>query len=370
DGGAGHPHLPGVDRRAAVEHPVGRRPGPEARHRGARRGPLRPRRRQGPGAGVPGRPAAPRPQDGRGGGGLRRVRRVQAEGGQGDRHAVDERRQARRRAVDHRRQGGEGQGDGARPDPAVRRPAGRRQDVDRQVDRPRPGAEVRPRGPRRHPRRGRHPRPPADLRRRHARPDHPGPQAGRHQEPRLPARRGRQAGRLVPGRPRQRAFGSPRPGAERHVHGQLSERAVRPERGPLRGHRELHPEHPRPAFGPDGGGGLRRLHRAREGRDRQDLPHPPPARGIGPDERGGLVHRRGRGGRRRRVHPRERRAPARTPERRRGPHGRPHARRRRADRPDPRPRGRPRAARPAQGPPRARGRRPRGRRGDRHVLHP
>ena len=45
---------------------------------------------------------------------------------------------------------------------------------------------------------------------------------------------------------------------------------------------QLPPEHPRPAARPDGGRRVRRLHRAREGRDRQDVPDPPPARGVGP----------------------------------------------------------------------------------------
>ena len=71
-------------------------------------------------------------------------------------------------------QGGEGARDGEGADPALRRPAGRRQDVDRQVDRPVARARVRPRRARRRARRGRHPRPPPHLRRRDARPDHPG----------------------------------------------------------------------------------------------------------------------------------------------------------------------------------------------------
>ena len=103
----------------------------------------------------------------------------------------------------------------AQPDPALRRPAGRRQDLDRQVDRPRHGPQVRAHLAGRRARRGRHPRPPAHLRRRHARPHHPGHEAGGHQEPGLPARRGRQARRLVPGRPGGGAARGARPGAER-----------------------------------------------------------------------------------------------------------------------------------------------------------
>ena len=144
----------------------------------------------------------------------------------------------------------------------------------------------------------------------------------------------------LPGRPRQRPAGGARPGPERLVHRPLPERAVRPERGPVHRHGELPPEHPRPAAGPDGGGRLRRLHRAREGRDRQDVPDPPPARGVGPGRRGDRVHRRGRDGDRQPVHPRERRPPARAAGRRRGPEAGPADRGGRGGRPDDHARGR------------------------------
>ena len=54
-----------------------------------------------------------------------------------------------------------------------------------QVHRRRHGPQVRPRLAGRHARRGRHPRPPPDLHRRHARPDHPGAAQGREPQPRL-----------------------------------------------------------------------------------------------------------------------------------------------------------------------------------------
>ena len=54
-------------------------------------------------------------------------------------------------------------------DPDPDRPARHRQDVDRRVDRPRAQPRVRPHVARRHPRRGRDPRPPAHLHRRAAR---------------------------------------------------------------------------------------------------------------------------------------------------------------------------------------------------------
>ena len=80
-----HPHLPGVDRLAAVGRRDRGQPRPRARARAARRRPLRHRARQGPHHRVPRRAAA----------------------------------QARR----------------ARLDPLLRRPAGRRQDVARPLDR-------------------------------------------------------------------------------------------------------------------------------------------------------------------------------------------------------------------------------------------
>ena len=204
--------------------------------------------------------------------------RRRAEGGGGRRGRVDRRaRRHRHRARAQRCRARATRDDRARgPDPALRRPAGRRQDVGGQVDRPRDGAEVRPHLAGRRPRRGRHPRPPAHLRRRHAGPDHPGDEAGRHQESGVPARRGGQAGRLVPGRPGERAARGARPGPERHVRRPLPRRAVRPERGALHRHGELHPEHPRPAARPDGSGGVRRLHRAGEAGDRPEVSHPAP----------------------------------------------------------------------------------------------
>ncbi len=85
----------------------------------------------------------------------------------------------------------------------------------------------------------------------------------------------------LPGRPGERPARGTRPGSERHVHRPLPRRAVRPQRGAVHRDRQLHPEHSGAAAGPDGSGGLCRLHRAREGRDRQELPDPAPARGVG-----------------------------------------------------------------------------------------
>ena len=218
-----------------------------------------------------------------GGGGARRPtasREGGAEGGGGRRRRVHRHAAGDRdRAGAERARAGQRRRPGPRPDPALRRPPGRRQDVGRQVHRPGDGAEVRPHLARRRARRGRHPRPPAHLRRRDAGPDHPRDEAGRHQEPGVPARRGGQAGRLVPGRSGERAARGARPGPERHVRRPLPRRAVRPERGAVHRDGELHPEHPRAAARPDGGRGLRRLHRAGEAGDRPEVPH---SRGSSP----------------------------------------------------------------------------------------
>ena len=70
------------------------------------------------------------------------------------------------------------------------------------------------------------------------------------------------------GDPGERAARGARSGAERHLRGSLPRRAVRPVGGPVHRHGELHPEHPRAAARPDGGGGLLRLHREEKLRSR------------------------------------------------------------------------------------------------------
>ena len=160
-----HPHLPGVDRLAAVGQGDRGQPRPRPRARGARRGPLRHRAGQGPHPRVP--------------------RRAQA--------------QARR----------------ARLDPLLRRAARRRQDVAGPVDRPRAGPRVRAHQRRRRARRGRDPRPPAHLHRRDAGHDHPRAARRGLQEPAVHDRRDRQDGRGLPRRPGQRDARGARPRAER-----------------------------------------------------------------------------------------------------------------------------------------------------------
>ncbi len=100
------------------------------------------------------------------------------------------------------------------PDPLLRRPARRRQDQPRQVDRPRPRARVRAHLGRRRSRRGRDPRPPPHLHRGAAGHDHPRPPRRGHPQPRLHDRRDRQDGRRLPRRPGQRHARGAGPGAE------------------------------------------------------------------------------------------------------------------------------------------------------------
>ena len=120
------------------------------------------------------------------------------------------------------------QSQAARPDPVLRRPAGRRQDLAGQVHRPRDGPQVHP-----HARwAASATRPtsaaigaptsapcPAGSSRKSARPQ---------PQPRLHARRAGQDRRGFPRRPGQRPAGGARPGAEQHVHRPLPRRAVRP----------------------------------------------------------------------------------------------------------------------------------------------
>jgi hypothetical protein len=129
--------------------PCGKKPRPRSRRisraRRARRRPLRPGEGQGAHPRIPGRAAA----------------RQQAEGA----------------------------------DPLPGRPARRRQDLARQVDRQGDGPRVRAHVAGRRARRGRDPRPPAHLHRLDARQGHPVDAQGQDLQPLLPARRDRQDGR-------------------------------------------------------------------------------------------------------------------------------------------------------------------------------
>ena len=205
-----------------------------ARARGARRRPRRPRGRQGPHHRVPGR----------------------AQAADGPRHRG---------------------GQEVRRDPDPDRPARHRQDLDRRVDRPRDRTRVRPHVARRRPRRGRDPRPPADLHRRAAGPPGARPARRGDDEPGDHARRGRQGRRGLAGRPVVGAARGPGPGAEPLVPRPLPRRRARPLAGHVHRDRQRGGDDPRPAAGPHGGHPLRRLHRRGEDRDRARLPVAAPA---------------------------------------------------------------------------------------------
>ena len=176
--------------------------------------------------------------------------------------------------------GAEAQPRGQEPDPVLRRPAGRGQDLARPVDRARHGAQVPAHRARRRARRGRDPRPPAHLHRRAARQRDPGDPPRRVAHLRADVRRDRQArhGRL-PRRPVERAARGARPGAERALPRQLPRRGLRP----LEGHVHHHREHARHDSGaaarPHGDHPAPRLHRGGEARDRQALSGEAAARG-------------------------------------------------------------------------------------------
>src|ERR1700730_10495231 len=129
--------------------------------------------------------------------------------------------------------------------------------------------------------RGGQPRPPTHLRGLVPRPDHPDDEEGRLDEPGVPARRGRQDVDGLPRRPVRRAPRGPRSRAEPHLPGPLPRRRVRPVARDVHLHRERAPHHPAGAARSDGGAAARRLHRAREDRDRQEIPGAEGDRGDG-----------------------------------------------------------------------------------------
>ncbi len=115
-----------------------------------------------------------------------------------------------------------------RHDPLLRRPARRRQDVAGQVDRPRARARVRAHQRRRRARRGRDPRPPPHVHRRDARHDHPRAARRGLQQPAVHDRRDRQDGLGLPRRSGERDARGARPRAEPELPRPLPRPAVRP----------------------------------------------------------------------------------------------------------------------------------------------
>ena len=166
------------------------------------------------------------------------------------------------------------------PDPLLRGPARRRQDLAGAVDRTGAGTEVRPRVGGRRARRVRDPRPPPHLRRRDARDDHPRAPRRRHEEPGLHDRRDRQDGRRLARRSLERDARGARPGAELELPRPLPRPSVRPLAGALHLHREPARADPRAAARPHGDHPAGRLHRGREGRDRPHVPRPEAAGGA------------------------------------------------------------------------------------------
>ena len=164
------------------------------------------------------------------------------------------------------------------PDPVLRRPSGRRQDVARAVDRDVARPQVRARVARRHARRGRNPRSSPDVHRRAARPDHPGPAPRRVAQPGVHPRRDRQARHRLPRRPGVGAPRGARSGAEQHVPRSLPRRAVRSVRGAVHhdGQRARHDSGA--AARPHGSARAAGLHRGREAAHRARPPRRAPGR--------------------------------------------------------------------------------------------
>ncbi len=188
-----------------------------------------------------------------------RRRPLRRQGGQRADHRAIGRAQA-----ESRRQGA---------DPLLRRPAGRRQDVARPVDRPGPGPQVRADESGRHARRVGAARASPHLYRRHAGPHPASHPPRRRAQSAADARRSRQSGSRLSGRSDGRSAGDSRPGAELRVSRQLFELAVRLVKDFFRGHGQHARHGASPAVGPHGNLAAGRLQRRREGADRQALSH-------------------------------------------------------------------------------------------------
>ncbi len=145
-------------------------------------------------------------------------------------------------------------------DPVPRRPAGRRQDLARQVDRQGHGPRICAHEPRRRARRSGNPRPPAHLYRLDAGQGDPVDEEGQERQPALPAGRDRQAGRGLARRSFERVARSARPRAEPHLQRSLSGGRFRSVGCDVHHHGEL-AAHAAAADGPHGDHPHPRLHR-------------------------------------------------------------------------------------------------------------
>ena len=133
-------------------------------------------------------------------------------------------------------------------------------------------------------RRGRDPRPSPDLYRLAPGQDHPEHEEGQEFQPALHAGRGRQDGLGLPGRPGLRPPRGPGSGAEPELQRPLPGGRLRSVGCHVRLHRQ-HLADAAAAHGPHGDHPARRLHRGREGRDRQAAPDHQAAQGARPQGR-------------------------------------------------------------------------------------
>ena len=198
DGGAQLPRLAAVDPVAQADQD---HQGPQVRRGRPRRRPLRPGEGQGAHPRVPRGPAARRQDEG--------------------------------------------------PDPVPGRPAGRRQDLARQVDRQGDRPQLRAHVAGRRARRGRDPRPSPDLYRLDAGQGHPDHEEGEVVEPAVPARRDRQARRGLPRRPVVGAARGARSRAELDLQRPLPRGRLRPVERDVHHHGQL-AAHAAAADGPHG----------------------------------------------------------------------------------------------------------------------
>ncbi len=157
-------------------------------------------------------------------------------------------------------------------DPLLRRPARRRQDLARPLDRRGDGTQVRAHLGRRRARRVRDPRPPPHLHRRDAGHDRARAARRRLEQPGADDRRDRQDGRGLPRRPVERDARGARSRAELDLPRPLPRPAVRPLERLLHLHREPARPDPAGAARPHGGDRALGLHARGEARDRQALP--------------------------------------------------------------------------------------------------
>ena len=162
-----------------------------------------------------------------------------------------------------------------------RRPPGHRQDLGRPGDRAGARAHVLTDQPRRDPRRGGHPGPPAHLRRRQTGPGDRGDPPRGVGQPGADARRARQDRPRGQGGPGLGAARGARPGAEPRLPRPLPRRALRPLGGALHRHGQPDGLGARGAARPARGHRVPRLHRGGEGADRRALPLPEAAAGEG-----------------------------------------------------------------------------------------